>query len=77
MEPEQILSLLKILLEYIKQNDKEEAIFAVLDFIVNDCELDISELKYLANDEDETLIYKCITKFIKENGLDEEDEEEW
>lgn len=78
METEQLFYIIKSLLEYVKATDKEEAICMVLEYIVNECDIDLNDLKSYADDEDETLISKCITKTIKECGLYEEDEdEEW
>ena len=79
MDTEQVFELLKLLLEYIKQSDKEEAIFASLDFLANEGSVEFKELQSLADESDETLISKCITKFMKEYGCDDEDDEveEW
>ena len=77
METEQIFELLKLLLEYIKQSDKEEAIFAALDYIGNDGSIEFRDLQSYADESDETLISKCITKYMKEMGIMDEEEEEW
>jgi len=79
METEQLFYIIKSLLEYVKPSDKEEAICMVLEYIVNECDVDLNELKTYADDEDESLISKCITKIVKECGLDEDEyeDEEW
>ena len=75
METEAIYSLIKLMLEYIKQNDREEALFAALDMMVDE-DVDLKEIQQYAEDEEEMWIVKCIKKYIKENYGDEE-EEEW
>lgn len=78
METESVYSLIKVLLEYIKQNDKEEALFTVLDLLMEDGDIDLNDLKSYAENDEEECIVKCINKYIKENELYEEDEdEEW
>ena len=77
METESVYSLIKTMLEYIKQNDKEEALFTVLDLLMEDGDIDLNDLKSYAENDEEECIIKCINKYIKENELYEEDEEEW
>ena len=78
METESVYSLIKVMLEYIKQNDKEEALFTVLDLLMEDGDIDLNDLKSYAENDEEECIVKCINKYIKENELYEEDEdEEW
>ena len=75
METESVFNVLLILLQYIKQSDREEALFAVLDELI-ECDVDLISLSQEAEHNEEDWMVKIIKRYIKENGLDEEDEEE-
>lgn len=69
-------NLLRILIEYVKPSEREEALFAALDTMVDE-DVDLEKIKTYAQDDEEELMTKCITKYIKENYGDEDEEEEW
>lgn len=75
MEAEAIYSLISLMLTFIKPNEKEEALFAVCDMLVDE-DVDLKEIQQYAEDEEEMWIVKNIKKYISENFGDEE-EEEW
>ena len=75
METESIYYLINTLLEYIKPSDREEALFAVLNNLVDE-DVDLKEIQQIAEENEEDWMVKCIKKYIKENYGDEE-EEEW
>lgn len=76
MDTSTIYSLIKFFMEYIKPSDKEEALFASLEILLEE-DIDLNELKSYAEDDEEDWIAKCINKYIKENELGEEEDEEW
>ena len=76
METQHLYEIIKILLEYIKQNEKEEAIFSILDYMLNESNIDLYKLQQIADDEEDTIISKCILKFIKANDLEDDKEDE-
>lgn len=75
MEAEAIYSLISLMLTFIRPNEKEEALFAVCDMLVDE-DVDLKEIQQYAEDEEEMWIVKNIKKYISENFGDEE-EEEW
>ena len=75
MDSESIYGLISILMGYIRPADKEEALFTVIDRLVDE-DVDLEAIRQLAEDEEEELMAKCIKKYIKEN-FGEEEEEEW
>lgn len=79
METEQIYGLLTILLTYSSPKEKEQALEEFLNFIYENDTIDINDLYNFieSNDEEEVWTLKRIKRFIKENGLEEYDDEEW
>jgi len=76
MDTDSIYYLISTMLEYVRPNDKEEALFAVLNNLVDE-DVDLHEIQQIAEEEEEDWMVKCIKKYIKENYGDEEEEEEW
>ena len=76
MEEQAIYSLISMMLSFIKPNEKEEALFAVCDLLVDE-DIDLKEIQQYAEDEEEMWIVKNIKKYISENFGDDEEEEEW
>lgn len=75
MEAESVYSLMKLMLEYIKPSEKEEALSVALDMLVDE-DVDLKMIQECAEDEEEMWMVKCIKKYIREN-FGEEEEEEW
>lgn len=78
MDSEVIYNLLITIIDYLMPKEKENAMSVILkDLYDND--VDINELLELAENDDEQFLAKQIKSFIKDNGLEdeEEDEEEW
>lgn len=73
---ELVFQLIKLSLEFINPKEKETALFTILDYIYNEDVCDLNELKNYADSEEEDWIYKKINLYMKENGLDEEENEE-
>jgi len=65
------------MLEYINNKERESALFALLDLVYENDVCDIVELKEYAESEENDWVAKKINTYLKQNGLDEEDEEEW
>lgn len=76
MDTQTVYNIVRSLLEYVKPSEKEEAMFAVLDTIVDEDAANLDDLRSCAEDDEEDCMVKCITKYIKEN-YGEEEEEEW
>ena len=76
MDTDSIYYLINTMLEYVRPNDKEEALFAVLNILVDE-DIDLKEIQQIAEENEEDWMVKCIKKYIKENYGDEEEEEEW
>lgn len=76
MGTDSIYYLINTMLEYIKPGDREEALFAVLNNLVDE-DIDLNEIQQIAEENEEDWMVKCIKKYIKENYGDEEEEEEW
>lgn len=80
METEQIYGLLTILLAYSAPKEKDQALEEFLNYVYENDIVDINDLYnyILSNDEEEEWTLKKIKRFIKENDLEEDyDEEEW
>ena len=80
METEQIYGLLTILLTYSATKEKDQALEEFLNYIYENDMIDINDLYnyILSNDEEEEWTLKKIKRFIKENGLEDDyDDEEW
>lgn len=73
---ELVFQLIKMSLEFINPKEKEIALFTILDFIYNEDVCDLNELKDYANSEEEDWIYKKVNSYMKENGLDDEEDED-
>ncbi len=76
METDAVYSLIMMMLEYVKPNEREEAFFAALNLLVDE-DVDLNEIQQFAEENEEMWIVKNIKKYIKENFGDEEEEEEW
>ena len=76
MDTSTVYLLLQTLLGYVKPADKEEAMFAALDVIIDEDAANLTDLRSCAEEDEEDCMVKCITKYIKEN-YGEEEEEEW
>ena len=74
---EVIYQVLQLMLDYVKPAEKETAVFEVLNFLYDEDICDINELKMHSDSEEDEWLSKKIKTFIKENGLDEEEEEDW
>jgi hypothetical protein len=80
METEQIYGLLTILLTYSATKEKDQALEEFLNYVYENDIVDINDLYnyILSNDEEEEWTLKKIKRFIKENDLEDEyDDEEW
>ena len=80
METEQIYGLLTILLTYSAPKEKDQALEEFLNYVYENDIVDINDLYnyILSNDEEEEWTLKKIKRFIKENDLEDDyDEEEW
>jgi len=77
MTIEQVYHILVLMLEYINNKERESALFALLDLVYENDVCDIVELKEYAESEENDWVAKKINTYLKQNGLDEEDEEEW
>lgn len=77
MTIEQVYHMTILMLEYINNKERESALFALLDLVYENDVCDIVELKEYAESEENDWVAKKINTYLKQNGLDEEDEEEW
>ena len=80
METEQLYGLLTILLTYSAPKEKDQALEEFLNYVYENDIVDINDLYnyILSNDEEEEWTLKKIKRFIKENDLEDEyDDEEW
>lgn len=77
MTIEQVYHITILMLEYINNKERESALFALLDLVYENDVCDIVELKEYAESEENDWVAKKINTYLKQNGLDEEDEEEW
>lgn len=77
MDIEIIYNLVVLSLEYINPKDKESALFAMLDLLYENDVCDISSLRDYSESEENDWVAKKINTYLKQNGLDEEDEDEW
>lgn len=77
MDIEIIYNLVVLSLEYINPKDKESALFAMLDLLYENDVCDIDSLRDYSESEENDWVAKKINTYLKQNGLDEEDEDEW
>lgn len=75
MTAEEYLRLWQILSNYINQKEQPLAIEEFLNHLYDSDACDICELRDYAEEEDNELFVKCIKRFIKENDLEDFDEE--
>ena len=72
---ELIFQMIKIMLEYISPKEKEAALFSILDLVYDEDICDLNQLKLYADEQEEEWVYKKVSAYIKENGLEEEEED--
>ena len=79
MSSEDTYGLLEILLNYTSQKDKEGALEEFLNYCYDNSIVDINEFyRFIECDyEEETWLLKRIKRFIKEQGIEEEEDYEW
>lgn len=79
METEQIYGLLTILLTYSAPKEKDQALEEFLNYVYENDMVDINDLyNYILSNDEEEWTLKRIKRFIKENDLEEDyDDEEW
>lgn len=77
MTVEQIYHITILMLEYINNKERESALFALLDLVYENDLCDIVELKDYAESEENDWVCRKITSYIKQNGLDDDEDEEW
>ena len=76
MTVEQLYHILVLMLEYISNKERESALFALLDLVYENDVCDIADLKEYAESEENDWVARKMSLYIKQNGLDEE-EDEW
>lgn len=77
MTVEQIYHITTLMLEYINNKERESALFALLDLLYENDVCDIDSLRDYSESEENDWVAKKINTYLKQNGLDEEDEDEW
>jgi len=73
MDSEEIWRIWEILSVYINNRDKEDAIEEFLQYIYETDACEISDLRACADDYNDELFSKAARRFIRDNGLDEEE----
>jgi hypothetical protein len=76
MNVENFYSLLTVFMDYVNTREKETALFAILDLIYENDLIDIVSLRDFADSEENDWMVRKMTSYIKQNGLDDE-EDEW
>lgn len=76
MNVENFYSLLTVFMDYVNTREKETALFAILDLIYENDLIDIVSLRDFADSEENDWMVRKMSSYIKQNGLDDE-EDEW
>ena len=76
MDANTVYQLLLLIMEYVNPKEKESALFSILDFVYNEDIADIGLLKDQADAEEDDWMSKKLKTYIKENGLEDEEEDE-
>lgn len=73
MDTEEVWGLWQVMSNFITKKEQEQAIEEFLQYLYEVDGCDFNDLRDMAEYEEETLFLKIIKRFIKENGLNEED----